>query len=38
MRVLFNTFVGVNTDAAFVHVSNADGTPMTAEISDNWRI
>jgi hypothetical protein len=35
MRVLFNTFIGVNTDAAFVHLSNADGTPMTAEISDN---
>ena len=35
MRVLFNTFIGVNTNAAFVHVSNADGTPMTAEISDN---
>lgn len=35
VRALYNTFVGVNTNSAFVHVSNADGTRMTAEISDN---
>ena len=35
IRALYNTFVGGNTNAAFVHVSNADGTKMTAEISDN---
>jgi len=35
IRALYNTFVGADTNAAFVHVSNADGTRMTAEISDN---
>src|SRR5215831_11564244 len=35
IRALYNTFVGVNTNSAFVHVSNADGTQMNAEISDN---
>lgn len=35
VRALYNTFIGVNTNAAFVHVSNADATAMTAEISDN---
>jgi hypothetical protein len=35
VRALYNTFVGVNTNSAFVHVSNADGTQMNAEISDN---
>ena len=35
LRMLYNTFVGVNTNSALVHVSNADGTRMTAEISDN---
>jgi hypothetical protein len=35
IRALYNTFVGADTNAAFVHVSNADGTKMTAEISDN---
>jgi len=35
LRALYNTFVGVNTNSAFVHVSNADGTRMNAEISDN---
>src|SRR5882762_5085175 len=34
-RAIYNTFVGVNTNSAFVHVSNADGTRMNAEISDN---
>lgn len=35
VRMLYNTFVGVNTNSALVHVSNATGTRMTAEISDN---
>jgi hypothetical protein len=35
LHAFYNTFVGVNTNSAFVHVSNADGTIMTAEISDN---
>ncbi len=34
-RVLYNTFVGNGGSAAFVHLSNADGTPMNAEESDN---
>jgi hypothetical protein len=34
-RVLYNTFVGNGGTAAFVHLSNADGTQMTAEESDN---
>lgn len=35
LRMLYNTFVGVNTNSALVHVSNAGGTQMAAEISDN---
>ena len=35
LHMLYNTFVGVNTNSALVHVSNADGTHMAAEISDN---
>jgi hypothetical protein len=35
LHMLYNTFIGVNTNSALVHVSNADGTHMTAEISDN---
>ncbi|HLH54957.1 MAG TPA: hypothetical protein VKY92_15205 [Verrucomicrobiae bacterium] len=35
LRMLYNTFVGANTNSAFVHVSNADATQMNAEISDN---
>lgn len=35
LRALYNTFVGANTNSAFVHLSNADGTPMIAEISNN---
>jgi hypothetical protein len=35
LHMLYNTFVGVNTNSALVHVSNATGTQMTAEISDN---
>src|SRR5437899_8239616 len=31
----YKTFVGVNTNSALVHVSNADGAQMNAEISDN---
>lgn len=34
-RVLYNTFIGNGGSAAFVHLSNADGTPMNAEESDN---
>ena len=35
VRAIYNTFVGVNTNSAFVHVSNADGTRMNAQITDN---
>ncbi len=35
LHMLYNTFVGVNTNSALVHVSNADGTHMAAEVSDN---
>jgi Right handed beta helix region len=35
MRALYNTVVADGGHAAFVHVSNADGTAMSAEISDN---
>ena len=35
LQALYNTFVGDGGSSAFVHVSNADGTPMTAQISDN---
>jgi hypothetical protein len=34
-RVLYNTFVGNGGSAAFVHLSNATGTRMSAEESDN---
>jgi hypothetical protein len=34
-HVLYNTFVGTGSKAAFVHVSNADGTPMVTAIEDN---
>jgi hypothetical protein len=35
LRALYNTFVGANTNSAFVHLSNSDGTPMTAEVFNN---
>jgi hypothetical protein len=35
VRAFYNTFVGNGGNAAFVHISNADGTQMTAELSDN---
>ena len=35
VRALYNTYVGANTNAGFVHVSNADGTQMKAEIWNN---
>lgn len=35
VRAVYNTFVGTQSKSAFVHVSNADGTQMNAEISDN---
>ena len=35
VRALYNTYVGANTNAAFVHVSNADGTRMNAQIYNN---
>ncbi|HEY8042290.1 MAG TPA: MYXO-CTERM sorting domain-containing protein [Polyangiaceae bacterium] len=34
-HVLYNTLVGAGAHAAFVHLSNADGTLMTAEVDDN---
>jgi len=35
VRALYNTFVGANTNSAFVHLSNADHTRMIAEIFNN---
>jgi hypothetical protein len=35
LHALYNTFVGNGGASAFVHVSNADGTAMSAEVSDN---
>ncbi len=35
VRVLYNTFIGNGGAAAFVHLSNADGTRMNAEESNN---
>ena len=35
VRVLYNTFVGANTNSAFVHLSNADATRMSAEVFNN---
>ena len=35
LRMLYNTFIGANTNSAFVHLSNADRTPMTAEVFNN---
>jgi hypothetical protein len=34
-HVLYNTLVGAGGHAAFVHLSNADGTPMQAQVDDN---
>jgi MYXO-CTERM domain-containing protein len=34
-HVLYNTFIGSDSHADFVHVSNADGTPMVTAIEDN---
>jgi hypothetical protein len=35
LNMLYNTFIGANTNAALVHVSNADGTKMVADLSNN---
>jgi len=35
VRAYYNTFVGNGGNAIFIHVSNADGTQMTADISNN---
>ena len=35
VRAYYNTFIGNGGNAAFIHVSNADGTQMTADISNN---
>ncbi len=35
VRALYNTFVGVNANSAFMHVSNADGTRMNSEVSNS---
>ncbi len=35
VNALYNTFIGYGGASAFVHVSNADGTAMSAQISDN---
>ena len=34
-HLLYNTFVGDGNHTAFLHLSNADGTPMSAELDDN---
>ncbi|HEY6459036.1 MAG TPA: right-handed parallel beta-helix repeat-containing protein [Polyangiaceae bacterium] len=34
-HLLYNTFVGDGNHPAFVHLSNADGTPMTVRVDDN---
>ncbi|HZM06357.1 MAG TPA: hypothetical protein VFC44_25430 [Candidatus Saccharimonadales bacterium] len=34
VQVLYNTFVGTYGSSQFVHLSNADGTSMNAQISD----
>ncbi|HLK37775.1 MAG TPA: hypothetical protein VKU41_13535, partial [Polyangiaceae bacterium] len=34
-HLLYNTLVGAGAHAAFVHLSNADGTAMAAQIDDN---
>jgi hypothetical protein len=36
VKLLYNTFIGPSGGrASLVHLSNADGTPMTAELDDN---
>jgi len=35
VQVLYNTFVGTYGSSQFVHLSNADGTSMNAQISDS---
>jgi hypothetical protein len=35
ITMLYNTLVGAGGHAAFVHLSNADGTTMSAELDDN---
>jgi hypothetical protein len=35
VKLLYNTFVGNGGHAALVHLSNADGTPMSADLSNN---
>lgn len=35
VRAYYNTFIGNGGNAAFVHASNADGTQMNADISNN---
>ncbi len=35
LRAVNNTFVGNGGNSAFVHLSNADGTKMNAEVSNN---
>jgi MYXO-CTERM domain-containing protein len=35
MQVVNNTFIGNGGNSAFVHLSNADGTTMSADVSNN---
>ncbi len=35
LQVVYNTFIGTYGSSQFVHLANADGTAMTAQISDN---
>jgi hypothetical protein len=35
VTALYNTVIGAGAHAAFVHLSNADGTQMSAEVDDN---
>jgi hypothetical protein len=35
LQAMYNTFIGTYGSSQFVHLANADGTVMTAQISDN---
>ncbi len=35
VKALYNTVIGAGGHAAFLHLSNADGTTMSAEVDDN---
>ena len=35
LQAMYNTFIGTDGTSQFIHLANADGTAMTAQISDN---